>query len=88
MGHTTTEDDLGANALFGTGHYFMATWCALQIVHHKSRPNMGQFFLEIMDMFENNRDQDLFVCGWDMAWYEATAKEYPIISKVYLNLQE
>jgi hypothetical protein len=49
---------------------------------------MGQFFLEIMDMFENNRDQDLFVCGWDMAWYEATAKEYPIISKVYLNLQE
>jgi hypothetical protein len=27
------------------------------------------------------------VCLWEMAWYEATAKEYPIISEVYPNLQ-
>jgi hypothetical protein len=30
----------------------------------------------------------LFVCLWEIAWYEATAQEYPIISEVYPNLQE
>jgi hypothetical protein len=29
----------------------------------------------------------LFVCLWEMAWYEATAKEYPIVSEVYPNLR-
>jgi hypothetical protein len=36
MGHTTTEDDLGANALFGTGHYLMATWCIVDCTSQKS----------------------------------------------------
>jgi hypothetical protein len=36
------------------------------------------------------KEKDCFVlfCLWEIAWYEATAKEYPIISEVYPNLQE
>jgi hypothetical protein len=66
----------------------------LSLVFHdlKKRENSRQKF-EKLSIFAHNfgltsPSACFLFCLWEIAWYEATAKEYPIISEVYPNLQE